>query len=212
MKISISTKNDPKGRVLLVYSLGRDQETCRPSADTRRGLILHRYFTRKGLPYVAAEQGRGVVQVVPADGALFMGALMQASIQSRTLEIRAMDPEGTNLRKSILRRMESESRWPASLLASWSRRDVVLREVVLARRDALGRVQKASMKAVMRSTRKRKAIYYLLVPRFCSRSLAGLLPDPGRAELRFRSKRALLKCFEIRLRKLNEPAPLPAKP
>lgn len=212
MKISISTKNDPKGRVLLVYSLGRDQETCWPTAATRRGLKLHRYFTRRGLPYVAIEEGCGVLQVVPEDGAMFMAALLQASIQSRTLEILALDRQGTELRQSILRRMESEARWPAENVVGWSRRDVVLRRVVLARRDALGRVQKAPMTAAMRPTRKRKTLYYLVVPRFCSRKLAGMLPSPGRAVLRFRSRRELLRCYEIRLKRLNEPAPLPAKP
>jgi hypothetical protein len=142
---------------------------------------------------------------------MFMAALLQASIQSRTLEILALDRQGMDLRQSILRRMQSESRWPADKLVGWSRRDVLLRRVVLARRDALGRVQKAPMTAAMRR-KGRKPMYYLTVPRFCSRGLAGMLPSPGRAVLRFRSKRDLMKCFEIRLRRLNEPAPLPAKP
>ena len=212
MKIGLYSWDNDHDRLVkkVEYSRDRRSGTCRTKICDQGGRSWARRIEAEGVGYPT---GCGGTQVYPKDGAFFIESLLFSARAGREVAC-AEDDEAVRLVNRIKRNLRRGWSTRPSRITGWRKgTDFVLKKVTVANPiEWLGIVQKADMEAIRRRLPTGRQIYVLALPRFSTTIEPALgekpdrvVPDPGRAEMYFATKRKLLRAFSLRVNRLNKP-------
>lgn len=212
MKVGLYAWDNDRDRMVkkLEYSLKRRAGPCQVKICASGGGFWARRLEAEGVAYPT---GLGGAQLYPGDGQIFLKALLLSTRVGREAAC-AEDDESLRLINRIKRDLRRGWSERPARIADWRQgTDIVLREVAIENPiEWLGIAQKAAMKAIRRRLPTGRRVYVLALPRFSTITEAapGEKPNrdvtgPGRAEMYFTTKKALMRAFQLRVGRINKP-------